>query len=93
MSLSYLAVGLAGSALVQFQSLPDVLSSWAEALVSLSLVIEGLVLLKLLSSTWLFPMFALYGYLFGSRIVGAEFISLIGYFGSSSCTRIIYSCL
>ena len=75
-----LAVGLAGSALVQLQPLPDVLASWAEALVSLSLAIEGLIVLNLLSSKWLLPMFALHGYLLGSTIVGAEPTSLIGYF-------------
>ena len=75
-----LAVGLAGSALVQLQPLPDVLASWAEALVSLSLAIEGLIVLNLLSSKWLLPMFALHGYLLGSTIVGAEPTPLIGYF-------------
>ena len=75
-----LAVGLAGSALVQLQPLPDVLASWAEALVSLSLAIEGLIILNLLSSKWLWPMFALHGYLLGSTIVGAEPTPLIGYF-------------
>ncbi len=78
--LPLLAVGLAGSALVQFQPLPDVLASWAEALVSLSLAIEGLIVLNLLSSKWLLPMFALHGYLLGSTIVGAEPTPLIGYF-------------
>ena len=78
--LPLLAVGLAGSALVQLQPLPNVLASWAEALVSLSLAIEGLIVLNLLSSKWLLPMFALHGYLLGSTIVGAEPTSLIGYF-------------
>ena len=75
-----LAVGLAGSALVQFQPLPDFLASWGEALVSLSLAIEGLIVLDFLSSKWLLPMFALHGYLLGSTIVGAESSPLIGYF-------------
>ncbi len=75
-----LAVGLAGSALVQLQPLPDLLVPWAEALVSLSLAIEGLIVLNLLSSKCLFPMFALHGYLLGSTIVGAEPSPLIGYF-------------
>ena len=75
-----LSLGLAGSALVQFLPLPDVLAPWAEALVSLSLVIEGLIALNLLSAKWLSPMFALHGYLLGSTIVGAEPTPLIGYF-------------
>lgn len=75
-----LVVGLAGSALVQLQPLPDLLAPWAEALVSLSLAIEGLIVLNLLSSKWLLPMFALHGYLLGSTIVGAEPTPLIGYF-------------
>ena len=75
-----LVVGLLGSALVQLQPLPDVMSAWAEAVVSLSLAIEGLIVLNLLSSKWLLPMFALHGYLLGSTIVGAEPTPLIGYF-------------
>ena len=69
--LPLLAVGLAGSALVQFQPLPDLLLPWAESLVSLSLAIEGLIVLNVLSTKWLFPMFALHGYLLGSTIIGA----------------------
>ena len=75
-----LAVGLAGSAFVQLQPLPDLLAPWAEALVSLSLAIEGLIVLNRLDSQWLLPMFALHGYLLGSTIVGAEPTPLIGYF-------------
>ena len=75
-----LAVGLAGSAFVQLQPLPDLLAPWAEALVSLSLAIEGLIVLNRLNYQWLLPMFALHGYLLGSTIVGAEPTPLIGYF-------------
>ncbi len=75
-----LAVGLAGSAFVQLLPLPDVLANWAEALVSLSLAIEGLIVLNLVSPKWLLPMFAFHGYLLGSTIVGAEPTPLIGYF-------------
>ena len=75
-----LVVGFLGSALVQFQPLPEVIASWAEALVSISLAIEGLIVLHLLSSKWLFPVFALHGYLLGSIIVGAESTPLMGYF-------------
>ncbi len=75
-----LAAGLAGSSFVQLQPLPYSLAPWAEALVSLSLAIEGLIVLNRLSSKWLLPMFALHGYLLGSTIVGAEPTPLIGYF-------------
>tara|TARA_Y100001968_G_scaffold50432_1_gene41047 strand:- start:350 stop:982 length:633 start_codon:yes stop_codon:yes gene_type:complete len=75
-----LVVGLGGSALAQLYSLPDLLVSWSEALVSLSLALEGLILLGLLSTKLLLPMFALHGYLLGSTIVGAEPTPLIGYF-------------
>ena len=75
-----LAVGLAGSALVHLQPLPDLLVPWAEVLVSLSLAIEGLIVLNRMSTKWLLPMFALHGYLLGNTIVGAEPTPLIGYF-------------
>ncbi len=75
-----LSVGLVGSAVVQLLPLPDLIAPWAEALVSLSLTIEGLIALNLLSSKWLIPMFSLHGYLLGSTIVGAEPTPLIGYF-------------
>ncbi len=78
--LLLLLVGLAGSAYVQVQPLPDLLAPWAEALVSLSLALEGLIVLNCLSSKWLFPMFALHGYLLGNTIVGAEATPLAGYF-------------
>ncbi len=74
-----LVVGLSGSAFVQLQPLPDVLVTWAEALVSLSLVIEGLIVLNFVNSQWLLPMFAFHGYLLGNTIVGAEPTPLIGY--------------
>ncbi len=75
-----LAIGLSGSLFVQFQPLPDLLAPWAEALVSLTLAMEGLIILNLISTKWLLPMFALHGYLLGSTIVGAEPTPLIGYF-------------
>tara|TARA_Y100001968_G_C19399666_1_gene740326 strand:- start:947 stop:1582 length:636 start_codon:yes stop_codon:yes gene_type:complete len=76
-----LIVGLGGSLFSQLQSLPDLLVPWAETLVSLSLIIEGLVILDILGSKWLLPMFAFHGYLLGSTIIGAEATPLIGYFG------------
>ncbi len=75
-----LAIGLAGSALVQVLPLPDLIAPWAEAIVSLSLAIEGLIILNFVNSKWLLPLFALHGYLLGNTIVGAEPTSLIGYF-------------
>ncbi len=78
--LPLLAIGLVGSAFVQYYPLPDSLAPWAEAFVSLSLAIEGLIALNLLSSKWLLPMFTCHGYLLGSTIVGAEPSPLIGYF-------------
>ncbi len=75
-----LAAGLAGSAFVQLQPLPNLIAPWAEALVSLSLIIQGLIILNLVNSKWLVPMFALHGYLLGNTIVGAEPTPLIGYF-------------
>ena len=78
--LPLLSIGIGGSAFAQLLPLPDLLAPWAEVLVSLSLTIEGLIILSYLSSKWLLPMFALHGYLLGSTIVGAESTPLIGYF-------------
>ncbi len=78
--LPLLSIGLAGSMLALFQPLPNVLSPWAEALVSLSLAIEGLIILSYLNAKWLLPMFALHGYLLGNTIIGAETTPLISYF-------------
>lgn len=78
--LPLISIGLGGSALAQLQPLPDLLMPWAETLVSLSLAIEGLIVLNYLSSKWLLPMFALHGYLLGTTIIGAEPTPLIGYF-------------
>ncbi len=75
-----LAAGLGGSAFVQLVPLPEFLAPWAEVLVSLSLACEGLIILNLLHKKWIFPMFALHGYLLGSTIVGAEPTPLAGYF-------------
>ena len=78
--LLLLVVGLGGSSFVQLQPLPDLLIPWAEAFVSLTLAIEGLIILNFLSSKWLLPMFALHGYLLGSTFVGVEPTPLMGYF-------------
>ena len=78
--LPLLAVGLGGSVLSQFIPLPDALAPWAEALVSLSLAVEGLIALSLAPATWLLPLFGLHGFLLGSTIVGAEPTPLFSYF-------------
>lgn len=75
-----LAVGLAGSALSQLVSLPEALAPWAEALVALSLALEGLVALSVLPAAWLLPLFGLHGFLLGGMVVGAEPTPLAAYF-------------
>ena len=75
-----LATGLAGSVLSQFIPLPDAVAPWAEALVSLSLAVEGLMALTVTSTTWLLPLVGLHGFLLGSTIVGAEPTPLLTYF-------------
>ena len=71
---------LAGSVVSQFIPLPEAIAPWAEALVSLSLVAEGLIALSVLSPQWLCPLIALHGFLLGSTIVGAEASPLFTYF-------------
>ena len=75
-----LAAGLGGSVLSQFIPLPDAVAPWAEALVSLSLAVEGLMALTVTSTSWLLPLVALHGFLLGSTIVGAEPTPLFTYF-------------
>ena len=75
-----LAAGLGGSVLSQFIPLPDAVAPWAEALVSLSLAVEGLMALTVASTSWLLPLVALHGFLLGSTIVGAEPTPLLTYF-------------
>ena len=78
--LFLLAIGLGGSLISQFIPLPDLIAPWAEALVSLSLVVEGLIALSLAPAAWLLPLFGLHGFLLGTTIVGAEPTPLITYF-------------
>ena len=78
--LPMLAIGLGGSLISQFIPLPDAVAPWAEALVSLSLVAEGLIALSVGPATWLLPLFGLHGFLLGSTIVGAEPTPLLTYF-------------
>ena len=78
--LPMLAIGLGGSLVSQFIPLPDAIAPWAEALVSLSLVVEGLIALSVAPATWLLPLFGLHGFLLGSTIVGAEPTPLLAYF-------------
>jgi urease accessory protein len=78
--LPMLAIGLGGSLVSQFIPLPDAVAPWAEALVSLSLVVEGLIALSFAPAVWLLPLFGLHGFLLGSTIVGAEPTPLLSYF-------------
>ena len=78
--LPLLAIGLGGSLLSQFIPLPDAVAPWAEAMVSLSLVVEGLIALSMAPAGWLLPLFGLHGFLLGSTIVGAEPTPLLSYF-------------
>ena len=78
--LPMLAIGLGGSLISQFIPLPDAVAPWAEALVSLSLVVEGLIALSVAPAAWLLPLFGLHGFLLGSTIVGAEPTPLLTYF-------------
>ena len=78
--LPLLGAGLGGSVLSQFIPLSDAIAPWAEALVSLSLVVEGLMALTVASTALLLPLVALHGFLLGSTIVGAEPTPLLTYF-------------
>ena len=78
--LPLLGAGLGGSVLSQFIPLSDVVAPWAEALVSLSLAVEGLMALTVASTAWLLSLVALHGFLLGSTIVGAEPTPLLTYF-------------
>ena len=78
--LPLLAAGLGGSVLSQFIPLPDALTPWAEALVSLTLAAEGLMALFAIPLSLLLPLVALHGFLLGSTIVGAEPTPLFTYF-------------
>jgi len=67
-AITLLAVGLAGSALgLIWPGLPG-----AEALVSLSLVLEGLVLSGRVPAVLLVPAFALHGYVLSGSVLGWE---------------------
>jgi len=74
-ALSLLAVGLGGSALgLIWPGLPG-----AELLVSLSLVLEGLVLSGRLPSLLLLPAFALHGYVLSASVIGWEATPIAAY--------------
>lgn len=75
-----LAFALGGALLTQFIPLPSSLEPAAEALVSLSLVVEGLIALHIIPAGLLLPVIGLHGYLLGGAIVGAESTPLITYF-------------
>jgi len=75
-----LAAGLLGSALAQVVPLAESASQFAEALVSLTLVLAGTVALGRLPALLLVPAIALHGYLLGGTVVGAEPTPLLFYF-------------
>ena len=66
--------------MAQVLVIPESLAVPTEALVSLSLVVEGLVILGTISTRWLYPAFALHGLMLGGTIVGAEPSPLLAYF-------------
>ena len=74
-----LALGLGGSLVSQFIPLPSALETAAEALVSLTLVLEGLVILGRLPAWLLLPAISLHGYLLGGAVIGAEPAPLLAY--------------
>ena len=77
--LPMLALGLLGSGVAQVIPLADNLTPLAGAVVSLTLVFEGLVILERLPFIALLPAIALHGYLLGGTIVGAEPSPLLAY--------------
>ena len=73
--LGLLAAGLLGSGLgLVLPGLPG-----AEALVALSLVVTGLVLIQRLPSALLLPAFALHGYVLSGSVIGWESTPLAAY--------------
>ncbi len=78
--LPLLAFALGGALLTQFIPLPSGLEPAGEALVSLSLVVEGLIALNTIPAGLLLPVIGLHGYLLGGAIVGAESTPLLTYF-------------
>mgnify|MGYP001426549269 CR=1 FL=1 len=77
--LPLLTLGLGGSLVSQFIPLPEALETGAEALVSLTLVLEGLVILGRLPVWLLLPAISLHGYLLGGAVIGAEPAPLLAY--------------
>ena len=74
--LGLLTAGLVGSGLgLLLPGLPG-----AEALVALSLVVTGLVLLQRLPSALLLPAFALHGYVLSGSVIGWETTPVAAYF-------------
>ena len=78
--LPLVALGLLGSGISQIIPIPAGLETAGEALVSLSLVVEGCVALNLLPTWLLLPCITLHGYLLGAAITGAEPTPLVAYF-------------
>lgn len=78
--LPLLAFALGGAVLTQIFPLPSSLAPAAEALVSLTLAVEGLIALNIIPAGILLPVIGLHGYLLGGAIVGAESTPLFTYF-------------
>ena len=78
--LPLLVFALGGAVLMQLFPLPSSLEPAGEALVSLSLLVEGLIALNLMPAGLLLPVIGLHGYLLGGAIVGAESTPLLTYF-------------
>ena len=80
MDSSFGGTGLARQWVISGHPIPAGLETAGEALVSLSLAVEGCVALNLLPTRILFPCITLHGYLLGAAITGAEPTPLIAYF-------------
>ena len=78
--LPLLAMGLLGASLSLALPLASDLQPMAEALVALSLALEGLIALGCLPSALLLPVMGCHGYLLGGMVVGAEATPLFAYF-------------
>lgn len=77
--LPLLGVGLTGSVAAQMVD-PAILPTGLEVVVALSLVVSGLVALKLVPAPVLLPMMFLHGFVLGKQITGSEPTPILFYF-------------
>lgn len=77
--LPLLGVGLTGSVAAQMVD-PAILPAGLEVVVALSLVVSGLVALKLVPVPVLLPMMFLHGFVLGKQITGSEPTPILFYF-------------